>query len=47
MELIPYLKLMMDKNASDLFFSTGSTVNIKIEGSSMPINQHKLEPGLV
>lgn len=47
MDLIPYLKLMMEKNASDLFFSTGSTVNIKIEGKAMPINQHKLEPGQV
>lgn len=47
MDLIPYLKLMMDKNASDLFFSTGSTVNIKIEGVTMPINQHKLAPGQV
>jgi len=47
MDIFPYLKLMMDKNASDLFFSTGSTVNIKIEGVTMPINQHKLEPGQV
>lgn len=47
MDLIPYLKLMMDKNASDLFFSTGSPVNIKIEGVTMPVNQHTLEPGQV
>lgn len=47
MELIPYLKLMVDKNASDLFFSTGTPVNIKIEGVTMPINQHTLVPGQV
>jgi len=47
MDLKPYLKLMMEKNASDLFFSAGSTVNIKIEGVTMPINQRKLESGHV
>lgn len=47
MELTPYLKLMMERNASDLFFSTGSPVNIKIEGVTMPVNQHILAPGQV
>jgi len=47
MEIIPYLELMVDKNASDLFFSTGSTVNIKIEGVTHSIKQDKLPPGMV
>ena len=47
MDLIPYLNLMVNKNASDLFFSTGSTVNIKIEGTTSPVNQTKLVPGQV
>ena len=47
MELAPYLNLMVEKNASDLFFSTGSTVNIKVEGATHPIHQSKLQPGQV
>jgi twitching motility protein PilU len=38
MDIHPYLKLMVEKNASDLFFSVGAPVNIKIEGVSQPIN---------
>ena len=32
MDITPYLKLMVDKNASDLFFHVGAPVNIKIGG---------------
>lgn len=46
MNLEPYLQLMVDKQASDLFFSTGSQVNIKIEGLTTPLNQEPLEPGM-
>lgn len=46
MELQPYLQLMVDKQASDLFFSTGSRVNIKIEGVTTPLNQEPLAPGM-
>ena len=46
MELQPYLQLMVDKQASDLFFSTGSKVNIKIESLTTPLNQEPLEPGM-
>ena len=37
MQINPYLKLMADKQASDLFFSTGAPVNIKIEGKTSPV----------
>ncbi len=38
---------MVEKNASDLFFSTNAPVNIKIEGVTAPINMTPLEPGVV
>lgn len=42
----PYLKLMADKGASDVFFTTGAPVSIKIEGRIHPINkQDILKPG--
>ena len=47
MELTPYLKLMVDKGASDLFFSAGAPINIKIEGISQPINKEILPYGKV
>jgi twitching motility protein PilU len=42
-----YLKLMVDKNASDMFFSSGAPVNIKIEGKTSPIGHSVLQPGVV
>jgi twitching motility protein PilU len=36
-------QLMADKKASDIFLSVGSPINIKINGSSMPINQQMLD----
>ena len=43
----PYLKLMADKQASDLFFSSGAPVNIKIEVKTSPVNDKPLPPGMV
>jgi twitching motility protein PilU len=45
MDLTPLFKLMADKKASDLYFSVGAPVNIKIEGVTRPINGQVLEPG--
>ena len=39
MDIIPFLKLMADKGASDLFFSVGTTPQIKIEGQTTPIGK--------
>ena len=47
MDIVPYLKLMAEKGASDLFFSTAAPVNIKIEGSSAPLSDKPLPPGMV
>lgn len=47
MELPAYLKVMADKGASDLFFSTGSPVMMKVEGKTGPITQNPLASGAV
>jgi len=44
-EVTPYLKLMAEKKASDLFFCTGTEPHLKIEGNIRPIGQDKLKPG--
>ncbi len=46
-DISPYLQLMVKKQASDLYFSTGSKVIIKIEGQCMPIGESVLAPGQV
>jgi twitching motility protein PilU len=45
MEISQFLNLMVEKQASDLFFSTGAPVNIKIEGITHPLQMHTLAPG--
>lgn len=45
MEITPYLKLMADKSASDLFFCTGTQPQIKIEGVIRPVGADKMMPG--
>jgi len=47
MELAPYLKLMIEKNGSDLFFSTGAAPHLKANGRTMPIGENRLEAGKV
>ena len=34
----PLFKLMVDRKASDLFFTSNAPINIKIEGLIYPIN---------
>jgi twitching motility protein PilU len=40
-------QLMADKKASDIFLSVKSPINIKINGSAVPINQQPLEAGSI
>lgn len=47
MNITPYLKLMADKGASDLFFTTGAPVCMKIEGDTKPVGKSPLEPGII
>src|SRR5690606_33075295 len=44
MDISTYLKFMVDHNASDLFFSAGAPVNIKIEGETRAIGDKTLTP---
>jgi twitching motility protein PilU len=37
-------KLMSEKSASDLYFSAGTPIHIKINGTSMPINKQNMDP---
>ncbi len=43
MIVTPLLQLAADKQASDLFFSVGAPINIKINGVLMPVNAQQLE----
>ncbi|HEX5057466.1 MAG TPA: PilT/PilU family type 4a pilus ATPase [Gammaproteobacteria bacterium] len=45
--LDPYLKLMAEKEASDMFFTTGAPPSIKIQGTIRPVSKTVLEPGMV
>jgi len=45
MDLVPYLKLMVQKNGSDMFFSTGTNVHLKTEGKTLPIANTMMERG--
>jgi len=47
MDITHYLNLMVDKNASDLYFTTNAPVNIKIEGVTSSLDDVPLPPGLV
>ncbi|MCH7880160.1 MAG: PilT/PilU family type 4a pilus ATPase [Proteobacteria bacterium] len=45
--LEPYLKIMAEKQASDLFFVTGAPVNMKLQGKTSPIAKNTFETGQV
>lgn len=47
MDLTPVFKFMAEKLASDLFFSAGAPVYIKIEGELRPINSQVLDVEMV
>ncbi len=47
MDIQPFLKVMSDKGGSDLFFSTGAPVTLKIEGRSQALNNTALKPGVI
>lgn len=45
MDLVQYFKLMSERDASDMFLSTGAPVNIKIEGVLTAMSDIPLSPG--
>lgn len=44
MNLLPFFKMMADKQASDLFVTAGSPVQVKIQGTLYPVNKQVLLP---
>ncbi|MES0872581.1 PilT/PilU family type 4a pilus ATPase [Sinimarinibacterium thermocellulolyticum] len=42
LKILPYLKLCVEKNGSDLFFTANAPAQIKIEGELMPIGKNVL-----
>ncbi len=40
----PYLRLMVQKSASDLFFSPGARVQMKVDGRLIPVGDNPLRP---
>ena len=47
MFLDPLFNLMAEKQASDLFFTAGAPIQIKINGRVMPVNAQVLDPAAV
>lgn len=47
MDIGYFLRLMTEKNASDMFLSTGAPVQIKVEGRIHPLGNTGLPPGMV
>src|SRR3989338_4728061 len=47
MIVTPLLQLAADKQASDLFFSVGAPVKIKIDGIAMPVNAQLLDAAVI
>ena len=47
MNISPYLKLMVEKNASDLYFTVNAPVKIKIEGKQVPVGKTMLTGEMV
>lgn len=46
-DITPVLKFMVEKNGSDLFFSTGASIHINIEGHTLPVNSQTMAPGMI
>jgi twitching motility protein PilU len=46
-DITPVLKYMTDKGGSDLFFSTGASIHMDVEGETMPVNAQKMTPGMI
>ena len=46
-DITPVLKFMVERNGSDLFFSTGACIHIEIEGQAVRVNNQVMVPGMV
>ena len=46
-DITPVLKFMTEKGGSDLFFSTGASIHMDVDGETMPVNAQKMTPGMI
>ena len=46
-DVYSYLQQLHEQGGSDLFLSVGTTGQIKVEGITRPVNEHRLRPGEV
>jgi len=46
-DISPVLQLMVEKEGSDLFFSTAAPIHMNIEGEIIPVNNQTLVPGMI
>lgn len=46
MELQQLLKMMVERGGSDMFFTTGAKISLKINGNIEPISEETLSPGI-
>lgn len=44
LDISPYLKLMIEKNASDIFFTVGAEVRLKIQGKLIGVGKLQMTP---
>jgi twitching motility protein PilU len=47
MDITPFFKMMVDKDASDIFFSVGAPISIKVQGTIEKLANAPLQPGSV
>ena len=47
MILDPLFKLMAEKNASDIFITAGAAIHMKVQGTSVPVNQQMMLPDMI
>ncbi len=47
MDITHFLKTMREKNGSDMFLSTGSPINVKVEGVLSPLSSTGLPAGII
>ena len=46
-DITPVLKFMTEKGGSDLFFSTGTSIHMSVDGDMVSINDQKMAPGMI
>ena len=47
MKVTPYLKILAEKDGSDLYFSTGARPSAKFNGEMKPLGKDRAPPGWV